>query len=146
MNPTEHIEALRKEAAVKLADAERIARLTTQYPDLRRHVNRWNTVTFCSASVNSTATHYHQHHNCGCCNDSPLEVWPYIQTPDGEIHSDPPCFRIGEKSGCYDEPYYGWEQQLRTASIPEDIISKIQGYFAECESALAEERDEEDET
>ena len=72
-------------------------------------------------------------HNCGCCSDSPLGVWPYIETESGKVYSDPAVFMIGEMhwiSG--DKPYKGWEEQMRKYGISEVVIGKISEYFRAC--------------
>lgn len=143
------IETLEKELAEKQKDLNNIKTWYSQYPDLKRNVNRWNRIRFCSASVNSEVTDFDMSHNCGCCSDSPLEVWPYLETDQGRLYSDPACYQVGEKhwiSG--DSPYEGWKKKLRDNKIPEDIIKKISAHFkadAEYRKELAEESDYDDE-
>jgi len=124
---------LRKEAEAKLAEADRLARLQAEFPDLRKQVGRWDKVAYCSKSVNSKVTHYEARHNCGCCNDSPLEIWPYLETANGRIYSDPPEFKLGERDPMYggDIPYPGWRDKLRAAGIPEAIVDKLKHHFRE---------------
>jgi len=122
----EEIQQARGEARAKDQEAERLAKLAELYPDLRKHVGRWNKVAYCSASVNSQVTKFDMRHNCGCCNDSPLEIWPYVETPHGKIHSDPPMFFVGERKwGGGDRPYADWDGKLRAAGIPEEVIHRV---------------------
>jgi hypothetical protein len=128
------IEELAKErdaAAKKLAetDAEitRVQKLTQLYPDLKRHVGRWNKVVYCSPSVNGIVTDYETRHNCGCCRDSPLELWPYLETPHGRVYSSPTGIFIGEQ-----DPYTyndiskpGWREDLRKYGLPEKLIERV---------------------
>jgi len=143
------IETTEKEISDKQTDLDNLKKLYAEYPDLKRNVNRWKTVRLCSASVNDKTDKYDCSHNCGCCNDSPLEVWPYLETECGKVYSDPPSFQVGEKhwiSG--DEPYSGWKGTLREANIPEEIIEKVSHKFredAEARKQMAEELDYEDE-
>jgi len=126
------IETLRKEAEEKFDEADRIEALAKLYPGLKKHTGRWNKVAYCSASVNGEAVEADIRHNCGCCNDSPLEVWPYVQTEHGKVYSDPPCFVVGEKhwiSGDVSLP--GWKDKLRQAGLPENLITRVSAHFRE---------------
>lgn len=121
---------LRAEAEAKVAEAARLERLSARFPDLRKHVGRWNKVAYCSKSVNAAVQEVDLRHNCGCCNDSPLEAWPFVQTEDGPVHSDPPCFFVGEKHWIAgDRPSAGWREKMREAGIPEAVSALIQARF-----------------
>jgi hypothetical protein len=127
------LDKLSKEAEEKRVEAERLVRLSAEFPDLRKHVGRWNKVAYCSASVNSRVGRFELRHNCGCCPDSPLELWPYLETPNGNVYSDPPSFQVGEKyylGG--DRPYPGWEEKLKAVGLPEIIIGAVGMYFKQC--------------
>lgn len=127
------IETLRKEARERLDEANRIETLAKLYPGLKKFTGRWNKVAYYSACVNSEAVEVDMRHNCGCCDDSPLEVWPYVQTEHGRVYSDPPQFFVGKKhwiSG--DEPNYGWKDELRKVGLPENLIAKVSAHFREC--------------
>lgn len=123
----ESAEALRKEAERAMAEADRLTRLQAEFPDLRRHEGRWKKVVYCSKSVNQSVDDFESRHNCGCCNDSPLEVWPYKSTPEGRVYTDPPCFFVGERDvwGYGDRAHPDWGKGLRTAGIPEPLIERI---------------------
>lgn len=121
---------LQAEAAKKLAEADRLQKLTELYPDLQKRVGRWDKVAYYSKAVNALVTNYDQRYNCGCCNDSPLEIWPYLETPHGRVYSDPPEFRVGEKYWMGgDKPYAGWKEEMQKAGIPESIIDRVQFHF-----------------
>jgi len=126
----EELSKLKAEASKKVAEAERLVRLSTAYPDLQKHVGRWEKVVYYSPSVNPKVVQYDLRHNCGCCSDSPLEVWPYLETKDGRVYSDPPCFQVGEKyylGG--DRPYPKWEEAFEKAGISEVITEAISAHF-----------------
>lgn len=137
------IEQLRKEAADKLAEASRIEKLSTAFPDLRRQTARWEKVSYSSKSVNSGVTNYDNRHSCGCCNDSPLQIFPYINTEYGKVYSNPSCFTVGERD--YhggDISYSGWDVKMREADIPEALIERVRGLF---QNEKSTENDDEDE-
>jgi hypothetical protein len=125
------IERLRKEAAEKIAEADQLEHLLAQYPNIRKHTGRWNKVAYYTKDVNTLVNRFDMRHNCGCCNDSPLEVWPYLETPLGKVYSDPSMFRVGEKEPFYhgDRPLKGWDKQMRDAGIPEPIVGAIGMHF-----------------
>lgn len=137
----EEIENEKKAAAEKLVAAERLTKLLQTFPDIQKRVGRWNKIAFYSKSVNAKVTDYDMRHNCGCCSDSPLEVWPYLETEHGRVYSDPPCFQIGERDNYYqlgDRPHDNWEDHLRAAAIPESIIKRLSKHFPEPEKEAEE--------
>lgn len=122
---------LRKEAAEKIAQAEKIEALLKEFPALRQRTGRWNKVAYYAKEANSKANRFDLRHNCGCCQDSPLEVWPYFESPAGNVYSEPPMFRVGEKEPYYggDIPRAGWDTEMREAGLPEDIIGAVSMHF-----------------
>lgn len=133
----EEIAKLSAEAAKKQAESDLLAKMAAAYPDLRKQIGRWNKVVFCSKSVNTKATRFDMRHNCGCCADSPLEIWPYIETEFGKVYSDPPEFRVGEQDPFTyrDRPYPGWDDKMRAAGIPDDLIAAVGFHFGDEEDA-----------
>ncbi len=131
MTPAEHAAKLRKDAEENAAEAARIEQLAKDFPDLRRHVGRWNKIVYCSKTVNTKVTDFETRYNCGCCSDSPLEFWAYLETPHGRVYSDPPSFFIGEKGHFYGTAVAkaGWKDQLRNAGIPEALIERMATRF-----------------
>lgn len=134
---TEQLLKTRDEAEKKLAQVNaeiaRVEALTKLYPDLKRHVGRWEKVVYGSASVNPLVDKYETRYNCGCCGDSPLELWPYLETEHGRVYSNPSSFFIGER-----DPFFGgavsksgWREQLRGYGISEAVIEKVSGMFDE---------------
>lgn len=123
-------EAVRALAAIEdeMAMTEKLKAL---YPDLKRHVGRWEKVVYCSPSVNGLVDKYEARRNCGCCRDSPLELWPYLETEHGRVYSYPTGIFIGEL-----DPFLGgavsksgWREQLRSHNLPEALIEKVSGMF-----------------
>lgn len=126
----EELTKLNKEAAEKTAEVERLTLLSTEFPDLKKHVGRWDKVAYYSSSVNSKVDQVELRHNCGCCSDSPLEAWPYLETPNGKVYSDPPCFQVGEMHYLGgDGPYPKWKEGLKSAGISEVVIEVISMHF-----------------
>jgi hypothetical protein len=132
MSVAEDIESMRKESAAKAVEAERLAELAKLYPDLRKRIGRWNKVTYFSKAANATATGVDLRHNCGCCSDSPVEAWPYAETPYGRVYSDPPVFWVGERcdySESGERADEGWDLKMREAGIPEPTIARVGAYL-----------------
>jgi hypothetical protein len=128
----DELSKLNKEASDKVSEVERLVRLSALFPDLQKHVGRWGKVAYYSVLVNSKVEKFESRYNCGCCSDSPLEIWPYLETPDGKVYSDPPCFQVGEKhyfGG--DRPYPEWREKLQAAGIPDVIIEGVLVHFRE---------------
>lgn len=130
MSVQDEIESLRKASEKSAMDAERISRLLSRYPDLKRYVGRWNKVAYYSKSVNPIVDKVDIRHNCGCCSDSPLEAWPYVDTEDGKVYSDPPSFFVGNRAYDYgDEETPGWDDRMRSHGIPELVMDQIRPRF-----------------
>jgi hypothetical protein len=127
----ETVAAMRGAAQGLLSEADQLERLMKDFPDLKKKVGRWNKVVFYSRSANTRATGYDSRHNCGCCADSPLEIWPYAETEHGRVYTDPPEFRVGERDPMFsgDRPYDGWDKKMRDAEIPEAIVSAVAAHF-----------------
>jgi hypothetical protein len=127
----------------KIEEAEKLERLEKAYPDIQKRVGRWNKVTYFTKAVNEQVTDFDARHNCGCCSDSPLEIWPFVKTENGNVYSDPPCFTVGERDywSCHDKPYDGWDTKMLAAGIPEAIVDGVRVYFKRDE----EEEEETDE-
>lgn len=109
----------------------REAKLREKYPDLVVQTARWGKKCFSSVSVNDKVDKIEMRHNCGCCPDSPLEVFPYLEDPLGfKVYSNPSCFQVGELHYIAgDKPYDKWEEELRKVDIPQSIIDQIQKKF-----------------
>lgn len=147
MSVADDIEKARKEAEAKSVEAAKLTALSAIFPDLQKRVGRWNKVAYYSPSANAKVHDFDARHNCGCCSDSPLEIWPYFLTAHGPVYSDPPCFTVGERVPRYegsenreDRPYDGWDRRMRAAGIPESIIQSVgNAYFGEAPELPGEE-------
>jgi len=71
------IETLKKEAEEKSKEIERWEKIYKKYPNARIITGRWNYIAVSDESVNNKVDEVYIRHNCGCCDDSPLEAWPY---------------------------------------------------------------------
>jgi len=144
MKPEEKVSQLLREAKKSQKEADLLRGLLAEFPDLEIRTGRWNKVAYVSASVNSKVTDYDVRYNCGCCNDSPREVWPFVETPLGKVYSNPPYFFVGKRDeyigGCVAD--IGWDEQLRKAGIPDALIDRIgRGMRSPDEPAPEEESD-----
>lgn len=127
----------------EITERQQTLQLVDRFPDLHEHRNRWNTIRLCSPSANALCTDAEIRHNCGCCDDSPLEIWPYLEANGSRIYADPIPFTVGEKGGYRggEVPYDGWQKKMQDAHIPQAIIDKVQAYFDACQP---DENDEEE--
>jgi hypothetical protein len=130
MSVQEDIKDLITASADSVSKAERLSRLVSRYPDLKKYVGRWKKIAYYSRSVNGLVDQVDVRHNCGCCSDSPLEAWPYVETEDGRVYSDPPMFNVGHRTYDYDdEEKPGWDDSMRSHGIRELILDKIRPLF-----------------
>jgi len=129
----DEISSIEKEITEKQHSLKQLKSMLESYPDLEVHTGRWNKKVYSSRSVNSLVNNYDTRHNCGCCSDSPLEVWPYLETEYGKIYSSPAMFFVGQKNeyryGDLSDP--GWEDKLRKENIPEELIERMSSLFSD---------------
>lgn len=117
------------ELQAELAKIVQIRAIQKKYPDLARHVNRWHVERFTSSNI--VATDCEIKHNCGCCNDSPVEVWPYAEVDGFRVYVKGIPFVVGQKNpydfGEIADP--GWEEKLTKAGLCQDILNKVRAYL-----------------
>lgn len=133
MKALEYIGEKEKEAEKLNREIAAIQKIQEQFNDLEIHTDRWGTKRYCSAQVNEIADKFMSKFNCGCCGDSPFEVWPYKEIEGIKIYSNPPYYWIGEKDS-WDEDRDviakpEWFKGLRTNNISEELIKKIASHL-----------------
>ena len=108
----------------------KLQKLAERFPDLHEHRDRWGTIRHSTKAVNGLVDNCIIKHNCGCCPDSPLEIWPYIEIDGWRIFADPIPYTVGEKAYGYGETeWFGWEEKLRKEGIHEKVVRIVQGFF-----------------
>lgn len=108
-------------------EAEKLEKLQQAYPDLKTYTGRWDKKVYCSPSVNAEVNKYERRFNCGCCGDSPLELWSYLETEYGRVYSDPPSFMVGEKDYVTDYRMYdGWQDKLLKADLSPNFVRSVE--------------------
>lgn len=126
----ESIDKLQKQISNNEKEIIRLNNLLNKFSDIEETIDRWKVVRLKSKSVNSIVTNCDIKHSCGCCNDSPLKIYPYLNTEYGKIYSDPCGIVIGELSwegGDIEED--GWKELLLKENISETIIKIAEKYF-----------------
>jgi hypothetical protein len=109
-----------------------IKQLLTTYPDLKRHKSRWGEERYCSPMFNTSVTDCEITHACGCCPDSAIYVWPYLEKDGHRLYAYPIPFHVGEANyGNGENSLDNWEDKLRSAHIPDHIIQKVQRFFVD---------------
>lgn len=135
----EEIQSLQKSINKSKNEISKLERLAEKYPNIKKYVGRWNKVVYCTELVNSKVNNCEIGHSCGCCRDSPLKIWPYIETSDGDkVYSSPPEFIVGEMYYSGDIPHRGWKDKLREANISESIVEIVEKYFIKCQEERKE--------
>jgi len=120
---------------IEKANAEKalLEALTKEFPDLKIHTNRWGRKRYSAKSANSRVDQYDSGFNCGCCEDSPLEIWPYLETMGTKIHSDPTGIMVADRYDSYDgeeyrklSAYAGWKDRFVGNGISEKVINAVE--------------------
>lgn len=126
-------ESFKEKLERELDELLRKKKLLEIYPDIRESTGRWGDVRLISQHVNELVDDVDICHSCGCCEDAPVQAWPFKVVNGVKVFSDPSKFVIGEKvpsySGMGDRPYDNWQEELEKAGITQIVISKIQKYF-----------------
>lgn len=124
---------------------EKLLTIKKKFPDLKEHVDRWKKVRYCSELANLIVNDCEISYNCGCCSDSPLQVWPYLEIEEIKIYSNPLGIYIGERNYWQgDNPNEGWESDLQACGLSENIIKKVQVYFDNHQPYSSEDKDDVD--
>jgi hypothetical protein len=106
--------------------------LIQKYPSVQLHKDRWERCRYYTSEVNSLVDKVQIMHNCGCCDDSPLEVWPCLEVEGIPIFASGIPYTVGYKNYYNGEmPIDGWQNKFITNNINPIIIEKIQKYFDE---------------
>lgn len=121
----DRIEHLRASADNLVRESAKLESVLAAYPDAKFYTGRWDKRVICSASVNSCVDQYEHRFNCGCCPDSPLEVWSYLETPNGRVYSAPACFFIGERTDASHNVNEDWDAPLIRAGINAALVDRI---------------------
>jgi hypothetical protein len=139
----EQIQKIKNSIAKQETELANLAVAEIEFPDLKIHINRWNTQRCTSTKAITLADKCEIAHNCGCCNDSPTELWPYTEFNGLKIFAEGIPFHIGERCYCYGEKEYdGWQEKLRAKGLREEIITQAEEWFKKNPCTCGQEKDE----
>jgi len=107
--------------------------LLKQYPDLGMSRDRWGKEVVFSNSLRSRDDlQYLIKNNCGCCSDSPKELWAYITLDDGKtlpisrVYTESHNMFIGvDATGYRTTPHSEFVEKLRKKGYSEKFIEKL---------------------
>lgn len=100
------VKELEEQAKKAHDELVKLENLLKVFPDLEVTKDRWGTARYYADSANSLVNDYYTKHSCGCCNDAPLFVYPFLYVDGVKVHSKPDHFCIGEKNAWgYGEMY-----------------------------------------
>jgi hypothetical protein len=133
MNVKDKKEELQEKIREYQAELQSVESIEDDIPDLETGYDRWSHEYYTAKSVNTRVTNALFKHSCGCCDDAPLRMWPYVILEGKQIYSSPMYFTIGEQCpNCFENiAYSGWEEELHKAGIPESVIDIGRNYFKE---------------
>ena len=105
-----------------------ILKVYEQLPDLEITYDRWKNKRYSSLAVNAKATEYYTGYSCGCCNDSPLFLYPFVEINGTRVHTKPVRFYIGDKSD-YIEDGVQYDTDclkvLETHGLTSELLAKV---------------------
>jgi len=145
MSLIEEINKEKNEYHEKIKYLDKLLELVSIYPDLKKHIDRWDRNRVSTKLVNHLVNDCEIKHSCGCCSDSILEVWPFIEINEIKIYSDPIPFRIGESNslGYGEIPWNGWQDKMKENNISEKVVQIAEKYLNDNQPIDANE-DEDD--
>lgn len=127
-------------------ELKQIRLLLEIFPDLEIKTDRWKNRRFSASTANSKVEDFYTAHSCGCCSDSPLFAYPYLEINGARVHSEPERFYIGERcsytaSGeLYDSDCI---EKLEECQIAKPIIDRIEKLVSQ-EPEYVEDDDDDD--
>lgn len=136
------IEELRK----SIAYYEGIQAILDNDGQMIEETHRWDKECFCSPRINPIANRWEVRKNCGCCADTIIEAFPYVEENGLKIYTQPSVFVIGQANyGNGIIPTEKWEENMAKANISPAIIGDIRSYLEKHEPRDIEDEEEEDE-
>lgn len=128
----DELKALKEKQNKEKEELDKLEKLKELYPDLEVYTGRWNKKVYSSKLANASVDSYDERYNCGCCGDSPLEIWPYKETENGRIYSSPAKFTIANRNDFQPAGYVlydNWKDVLVNADLNKDFINKAFNMF-----------------
>lgn len=98
------------------------------FPDLEVKIDQWKNKYFSATTANLKVEDFYTAHSCGCCSDSPLFAYPYLEINGVRVHSEPERFYIGEQCDYvasgerYDD---GCIEKLQEHQIAKGVVDRI---------------------
>lgn len=132
------IDKLDKQIDDMIFARQTIQTVMEKYPDLQLLRLDDGDYMMCSALVNKCVDDYEYYERKSTLIDendtrdiTAIEVWPYTVVDDHRIHSNPPCYVVGEinEKGFGVTPYEEWEDKMAGDEICNTAIRKIRAYL-----------------
>ena len=144
MNIDEEIKAKKLKIAKELEELEIMKKIQEKFPDVEVQTARWGRKRYVSPSVNTLADMVEIAHNCGCCDDSPIELSAYLEIDGITIFAKPAFIYIGQKNkyGYGESPDINWKEILQKHKLSHLVIQKVQDYFDENSETYDDEDNE----
>jgi hypothetical protein len=85
MQIQEKINKIRGDIVRAENEIEKLNRVAARFPDAFVSHDRWKNERVFSKIASPLCDKYDWEHSCGCCADSPVKVWPYLETEFGKV-------------------------------------------------------------
>jgi hypothetical protein len=85
MQIQEKIDKLQAEILRLNKDIVQLKRIVEKFPDAFISQDRWKNERVFSKIASPLCDKYDWRHSCGCCADSSVQVWPYLETEFGKV-------------------------------------------------------------
>lgn len=85
MQIQEKINKIRADIVKSESEIEKLNRIVARFPDAFVSQDRWKNERVFSKIASPLCDKYDWKHSCGCCPDSPVQVWPYLETEFGKV-------------------------------------------------------------
>lgn len=129
MQIQEKINKIREEIRKGEAEIKKLEVITSKFPDAYIQQDRWKTERVFSETATPLCDKYEWKHSCGCCSDSPLFAYPYLETEFGKVYAHGAPFRILDRDEWGSGNYLRNKFDVRATALSDSMKSQIQDHI-----------------
>lgn len=129
MQIQEKINKLRAEIVRAEKEIEQLKRITDRFPDATVYQDRWKTERIFSATASPLCDKYDWKHSCGCCADSPVHLFPYLETEFGKVYANGAPFRVLDRDEWGFGRYLNNGFDVSNLNVSDDMKRQIQEFI-----------------
>lgn len=143
MQIQEKIDKLKAETLKFDKEIARLKLIVEKFPDAFVAQDRWKNERVFSKTASPLCDQYDWKHSCGCCADSPVQVWPYLETEFGKVFAAEAPFYVMARDEHGMGIYLRNGFDVSKTNLSDDMKRQIQDFIDLFATGDKEKRDEE---